>query len=140
MLPADKLLCQRLGARLRELRETARLTQEQVGERAGFSGKYISEIEKGIRDVPISTLRAVVEHGLGLAIDAAFGGRAVRNDVTAGPAYAHDVQATAEALAGLPLGVRRPFAALAREIGYLVPRTTGASRAAEPARRPTRRR
>lgn len=49
----------RIGKRLRELRQQARLTQEEVGLRAGFSSKYVSEIERGHRDPPLSTLNAL---------------------------------------------------------------------------------
>ena len=118
MLPADQAMFERLGARLRELRTAAKLTQDQVGERAGFSGKYVGEIEKGVRDVPLSTLRAVVENGLGMALSAVFTGRSRRLDATP-PTHARDVDLTASMIAGLPLRVRRPMLALAREIAEL---------------------
>jgi transcriptional regulator with XRE-family HTH domain len=60
----------RLGKRLRALREERGLSQEAVGERAGFSGKYVSEIERGRRDPPFTTLASIVEDGLGAALDA----------------------------------------------------------------------
>jgi transcriptional regulator with XRE-family HTH domain len=139
MLPADKLLLERVGARLRELRLSAKLTQETVGERAGFSGKYIGEIEKGVRDVPLSTLRAVVEHGLGLHIEAALGGRAARYESHTTAIHPRDVEMTAALLAELPLAVRRPLSALAREVSYLVT-PMPATRAAESVRTPRTRR
>lgn len=98
------------GARLRELLVAADLSQEEVGERAGFGGKYIGEIEKGTRDVPISTLRAVIENGLGLRIDAAFTGKATR--VAAIAVHPRDVELTAEAISRLPLKLRRPLLSL----------------------------
>ena len=130
MLPADRTLLQHIGARLRELREAAALTQDEVGERAGFSGKYIGEIEKGKRDVPMSTLRAVVEGGLGAQLEAVFGGRASRRDRYDPPkvAFARDVEAIATVIAALPLRIRRPALALAEE---LQERTAPVSRAAE---------
>lgn len=115
MLPADKALMERLGARLREIRERAKLSQEAVGERAGFSGKYIGEIEKGVRDVPLSTLRAVVEAGLGLRIDAFFGERPRRASAEKAP-LARDVELTATMLATLPMKMRRPLLALVEAV------------------------
>ncbi len=40
-----------------------------MGERAGFSGKYVSEIEHGQRDPPFTTLASIVEDGLGATLD-----------------------------------------------------------------------
>jgi transcriptional regulator with XRE-family HTH domain len=58
-----------LGEQIRTTRIAAGLTQNEVGKRAGIVGKYVSEIERGTRDVPLSTLRAVVERGLGLRLE-----------------------------------------------------------------------
>src|SRR5690606_11980582 len=61
-----------LGHAIRAAREAAQLTQAELGHRAGIVGKYVSEIERGNRDVPFSTLRAIVEDGLGLTLDIRF--------------------------------------------------------------------
>ncbi len=53
---------------IRKCRTAGALTQATLGRRAGIVGKYVSEIERGTRDVPLSTLRAVVEDGLGLRL------------------------------------------------------------------------
>jgi transcriptional regulator with XRE-family HTH domain len=37
-----------LGRRLRALRKLRKLTQEQLGERARLSGKFVGEIERGV--------------------------------------------------------------------------------------------
>jgi len=111
MLPADRVLLARLGARLRAIREAAKLSQEEVGERAGFGGKYIGEIEKGIRDLPVSTLRAVAESGLGIRLESLFAGR-IRRIAADGQAHAQDVEITAAILAELPMKIRRPVLAL----------------------------
>jgi transcriptional regulator with XRE-family HTH domain len=58
-------LLARLGGNLRSLREERGLTQEQVGERAGYTAKYISEIERGHRYPPLTTLARLSEKGLG---------------------------------------------------------------------------
>ena len=60
---SDLLL--RVGTRLRVLREERGLTQEWVAERSGFSPKYISLIERGRRDPPLTTLAGIVEDGIG---------------------------------------------------------------------------
>jgi transcriptional regulator with XRE-family HTH domain len=103
---------ERIGARLRQLRERADLTQDQVGERAGFGGKYVGEIEKGIRDVPLSTLRAVAEAGLGVRIEAVFADGLRRKDAVPGIPLPRDVELTAGLIANLPITVRRPLLAL----------------------------
>lgn len=41
--------------------------------RSGFTGKYVSEIERGLRDVPLSTLHSLVVDGLGFPMAEAFG-------------------------------------------------------------------
>lgn len=35
------------------------MTQEQLAVRVGYNGKYISEVERGTRDVPLSTLARI---------------------------------------------------------------------------------
>jgi transcriptional regulator with XRE-family HTH domain len=62
----------KLGALIRTCRSAARLTQAELGRRAGIVGKYVSEIERGTRDVPFSTLRAIAEDGLGLQLEVRF--------------------------------------------------------------------
>lgn len=114
MLPSDEVLLERLGARLRELREKAKLTQEAVADKAGFGAKYLGEVEKGIRDVPLSTLRAIVEDGLGYPLDAVFGPRTRPTKRRAGSKLPRDVEITAELIAALPLTSRRPLLALIR--------------------------
>jgi transcriptional regulator with XRE-family HTH domain len=45
-----------LGARLRRLRETAGLTQRELGHRAKLSGKFIGEVERGEKSITIDSL------------------------------------------------------------------------------------
>ncbi|MFN0249145.1 MAG: helix-turn-helix domain-containing protein [Kofleriaceae bacterium] len=61
-----------LGQLIRVRRVSAGLTQAALGRKAGIVGKYVSEIERGNRDIPFSTLRRVVEDGLGLSLDVRF--------------------------------------------------------------------
>jgi transcriptional regulator with XRE-family HTH domain len=142
MLPADKALMERLGARLREIREHAKLSQDAVGERAGFSGKYIGEIEKGLRDVPLSTLRAVVESGLGLRIESVFLEHRRRRAAIHPEPLARDVELTASIVATLPMSMRRPLLALVEAASHAAQATRAAERAAGPkwpgTRKPTK--
>jgi HTH-type transcriptional regulator/antitoxin HipB len=55
---------QAVGRAIRELRKRAGLTQEQVAERMGTSGTYLSRLEAGQRDVRLSTLLRLLE-GIG---------------------------------------------------------------------------
>ncbi|HEY0254041.1 MAG TPA: helix-turn-helix transcriptional regulator [Kofleriaceae bacterium] len=61
-----------MGHQIRARRIALNLTQTDLGKRAGIVGKYVSEIERGTRDIPFSTLHAIVEDGLGLHLDIAF--------------------------------------------------------------------
>lgn len=71
-MPSVHSLLGALGQLLREKRLASQLTQAQVAKRAGIGAKYLSEIERGTRDLPMSTLRALVEDGLGLRLDVRF--------------------------------------------------------------------
>jgi len=57
---------------IRAKRTSAGLTQHALAGRAGLSDKYVSEIERGTRDIPFSTLHAIVESGLGLTLEVSF--------------------------------------------------------------------
>ncbi|MBI4701309.1 MAG: helix-turn-helix transcriptional regulator [Deltaproteobacteria bacterium] len=46
----------RYGSRLRELRKKAGLTQEQLGERAGVSYKFLGGIERGAENPSLAVL------------------------------------------------------------------------------------
>ena len=45
-----------LGQRLRALRKEQGLSQERLGERAGLSGKFIGEVERGEKSISIDSL------------------------------------------------------------------------------------
>ena len=45
-----------LGARLRGLREERGYTQRGLGRRAGLSGKFIGEVERGEKSITIDSL------------------------------------------------------------------------------------
>jgi transcriptional regulator with XRE-family HTH domain len=61
-----------VGDLIRSSRNSAGLTQRALGERAGIVGKYVSEIERGTRDVPLSTIVAIVERGLQMRLSIKF--------------------------------------------------------------------
>ena len=52
-------LVRKIGGRLRELRLTRQLTQEQLAERAGVSHKFLGEIERGVGNPTIEWLEDV---------------------------------------------------------------------------------
>lgn len=55
----------RLGAMIHEARLQKGLTQEQLAERCGTNKAYISRVENNIKDVRLSTLKKIIEDGLG---------------------------------------------------------------------------
>jgi transcriptional regulator with XRE-family HTH domain len=56
-----------LGPRVRALRETLSLTQEQLAERAGISHSHLSMIERGDRTPHVETLMSLAK-ALGIAV------------------------------------------------------------------------
>jgi transcriptional regulator with XRE-family HTH domain len=48
-----------LGQRLRALRKQRLLSQERLGERAGLSGKFIGEVERGEKSISMDSLYRV---------------------------------------------------------------------------------
>lgn len=50
---------------VRDSRKKAHLTQQQLAEKLNVNRAYISKIERASSDVRISTLRKIVESGLG---------------------------------------------------------------------------
>jgi len=55
----------KLGALIHEARLEKGLTQEELAERCGTNKAYISKVENNVKDVRISTLRKIIEVGLG---------------------------------------------------------------------------
>ncbi|MEO1480576.1 MAG: helix-turn-helix domain-containing protein [Myxococcota bacterium] len=92
-----------LGIRLRNRRQELKLTQDEVATRAGFSSKYISEIERGCRDMPLSTLCRIVEQGLEWRVDEAVFGLTSQTEINANEAPVSPlVQKLALELSALP--------------------------------------
>jgi DNA-binding XRE family transcriptional regulator len=55
----------RLGVMLKEARNEAMITQEELAQRTGTKKSYISRIENGQSDIQISTFYKLIEIGLG---------------------------------------------------------------------------
>jgi transcriptional regulator with XRE-family HTH domain len=50
-----------LGARVKQLRQARRLTQEQVAERSGLSHKFIGDVERGRGNPTLTTLGSIAD-------------------------------------------------------------------------------
>ena len=62
----------RLGMLIQQARIERGLTQEQLAEKCGTNKGYISKIENDIKEVRLSTLRKLVEFGLGGKLELAI--------------------------------------------------------------------
>jgi|SRR5690606_3279238 len=59
----------KIGALIHEARLEKGLTQEQLAEKVGTTKSYISKIENNVKEVRLSTLKKIVELGLGGSIE-----------------------------------------------------------------------
>lgn len=59
----------RIGAMIQEARLQKGLTQAQLAEKVGTTKSYISKIENNLKEVRLSTLKKIVELGLGGKLD-----------------------------------------------------------------------
>lgn len=100
-----------LGHVLRSHRSGADLTQSALAKRAGISGKYVSEIERGTRDVPFSTLHALVHDGLKRRLELKFVDPSGHTNGSGLPRAVGDV---ARAIAALPEARRAEVLAIVR--------------------------
>ncbi|MGB8191793.1 MAG: helix-turn-helix transcriptional regulator [Chitinophagaceae bacterium] len=62
----------KLGVLIQEARQQKGLTQEQVAELSGTDKSYISKLEKDLKDVRFSTLKRIIEQGLGAKLELAI--------------------------------------------------------------------
>jgi XRE family transcriptional regulator, regulator of sulfur utilization len=53
---AVKHVRRNLGERLRTVRKQRGLSQERLGERAGLSGKFVGEVERGEKSISVDSL------------------------------------------------------------------------------------
>jgi ribosome-binding protein aMBF1 (putative translation factor) len=63
----------RLGVMLKEARNEAMITQEELAKRTGTKKSYISRIERGQSDIQISTYYKLIEIGLGKHLHISIG-------------------------------------------------------------------
>lgn len=109
-----------IGQQVRGAREAGALTQELLGKRAGIGGKYVSEIERGTRDLPLSTLQSIVEGGLGLRLEIEFRPKNGSKPKIQLPPLPAAVEELARAIAALKGEERQQVLALLRGILGLV--------------------
>jgi transcriptional regulator with XRE-family HTH domain len=95
---AARAVQQRLGARIRALREDRNLTQEQAGDRIGISQKYLSELERGQKSPSWEVLVAIAHKGFEIKLASLLFG--VDEDVGTEAKHLNDV------LAGRPKEAR----------------------------------
>ena len=62
-----------LGVMLKEARQGAQLTQEQLAEKTGTKKSYISRIERGLSDIQVSTYHKLIEIGLDKSLNISIG-------------------------------------------------------------------
>jgi len=55
----------KLGVMIHEARIAKGLTQTQLADKCGTTKAYISKVENDVKDVRVSTLRKIIEDGLG---------------------------------------------------------------------------
>ncbi|MGB7295131.1 MAG: helix-turn-helix transcriptional regulator [Candidatus Aminicenantales bacterium] len=58
-----------IGEMLKEARKAAKMTQDQLAQKAGTKKSYISRLENGKIDIQISTLFRIFEEGLGRTVN-----------------------------------------------------------------------
>lgn len=63
----------RLGVMLKEARQEAKITQEELAIKTGTKKSYISRIERGKSDIQISTFHKLIEIGLGKNLNITIG-------------------------------------------------------------------
>ena len=63
----------RLGVMLKEARNDAMITQDELAQRTGTKKSYISRIERGQSDIQISTYHKLIEIGLGKQLNISIG-------------------------------------------------------------------
>ncbi len=63
----------RLGVMLKEARNDAMITQDELAKRTGTKKSYISRIERGQSDIQFSTYYKLIEIGLGKHLNISIG-------------------------------------------------------------------
>lgn len=68
-----KGVASKLGARVRDLRQTKGLSQEEFADRVGIDRTYISGVERGVRNPTVQVLHRVAR-ALGVSLSELFKG------------------------------------------------------------------
>src|SRR3954471_14935964 len=95
----DAQLRNRLGARIRALRDARGLTQEIIADRIEVTPKYVSQLECGQRSPSWETLVAIAHHGFEIRLAALMFG--IDEEIGS------EVQDLSDMLAGRPKETRR---------------------------------
>jgi transcriptional regulator with XRE-family HTH domain len=99
VLTDDMRIRQRFGAKVRELRKRNRLSQAALGARAGISGKFVGEVERG-GNPTLGVIVAVAE-ALGVHPRVLFDDSAVPTDSARGTVRLPDLDRARAAVAVL---------------------------------------
>lgn len=62
-----------VSRRVRAFRTSVKMTQEELGQRARLTQKFISQVENGRANPSIQSLTQIVENGLGMPLSTFFG-------------------------------------------------------------------
>lgn len=62
----------KLGFMIQEARKKKGMTQQELADKCGTNKAYISRVENDIKDVRLSTLRKIIESGLGGELELAI--------------------------------------------------------------------
>lgn len=62
----------KMGVMIQEARKKKGMTQQELADKVGTNKAYISRVENDIKDVRLSTLRKIVETGLGAELELAI--------------------------------------------------------------------
>jgi len=66
MGPETQKALRRFGSRIRQLRESRGMTQEELAERCGLSQKFVSQLERGAKTPSFETILVLSRQGFGL--------------------------------------------------------------------------
>lgn len=62
----------KLGLMIQDARKKKGMTQQELADKCGTNKAYISRVENDIKDVRLSTLRKIIESGLGGELELAI--------------------------------------------------------------------
>lgn len=62
----------RIGLRIKQIRQSQKITAQELAKRATISAGYLSEVERGLSAISVDKLRQIAD-GLGVAVEALLG-------------------------------------------------------------------